>query len=99
MQISYSREAYQDRARAMLELWGAEIAQLRYKAFRHPQGGLRVNAMKRLEELEGLYNEAFEQYGAMAENGGGRIDDIRKTFEQVTDRLRQNLDELIQEVA
>jgi len=99
MQITSSWESYQNRARAMLELWAAEIAHLRSKVYRQLQAGARSEAMQRLEELETLYRAALEQYEAMQHNSRGRVDDLRKTFEQSTDRLRQKFDELIQQIA
>ena len=75
MKTSDRKEAYRDKARAMLELWGAEITQMRAKAHML-QADARIEAMNHLDELERFYNDAFRQYGAPQESSGTQLEEL-----------------------
>lgn len=92
------QEAYQDRVKAMLNLWSVEISRLRARA-RLLEADARIEAVKRLEELERLYHEAFQRYVGMTTDTNARLDDLKATFEHVAGRVREAIDNLTKAVA
>jgi len=75
----------------MLDAWSADISRLRAQAVLL-EAGDRSEAVRQLAELEALYDDAFREYVAMQVNVNGRLEDLRRAFEEAAAPLCEALD-------
>ena len=92
------QEVYQDNVKDMLDAWSAEISRLRAQAMLL-EAEIRAEAVRRLAELEELYNEAFKQYVEMRLNANSRLEELRLAFDLLADRVEEAIDDLAMKVA
>lgn len=90
-------ETYQEKARLMLDEWSLDISKLRAQAVLL-EDDARSDAVRRLAELEALYGAAFREYVAMQVNVNGRLEDLKRAFEQAAAPLCEALDRAGQRV-
>lgn len=92
------QEVYQDKVKAMLDAWSAEISRLRAKA-QLLEAEARTEVVRRMAELEELYNEAFKQYVEMRLNANSRLEELKLAFDLLAEHVQEAIDELAVKVA
>ena len=92
------QEVYQDNVKDMLDAWSAEVSRLRAQAMLL-EADSRPEAVRRLAELEELYNEAFKQYVEMRLNANSRLEELKLAFDLLADRVEEAIDDLAMKVA
>ncbi len=86
-------DAYRDKTRALLELWGAEITRLQAKA-RLLEADARLKALGQVEELQRGYNDAFRQFNDMKVDSNAKLEKLRASFQETADKARRAIQDL-----
>ncbi len=87
-----TREAYQQKIEAQLELWGAEITRLKARS-RILEADARIKSQKRLKDLEKRYNVAARQFGRLKKAGDSKWGEMRVIVGVAVDRIREAVEE------
>ncbi len=87
-------EAYRDRTKSLLDEWSAEINQLRIRAQMLIDMGARSRALARVDELQRNYYDALRQFSERKIDSGEKLEQLRATFRDTSDRTRKAIEDL-----